>query len=451
MQQALFGALPQALRGLPRERIEEALLGVLLGLRHVGQFTEMLEGSDFGIAANRRLYEEIVAAAARQSRPASTVRELLRQGSSWLREAGADEWLDALAAAVPPCDEAIDIVLALREHALRDALRDACQAALAQLDDAEGASAAQAAAMLAQDAGRVLARLPDETLEPAAVRLVDCLRESFLRLHDRDDFFRARRPEAIGIELLDRAFGGFRPGEVVVIASDDDALACAVFDRLFESLSAAADASTMVFTLGLAHQEWLARLACARSGIGRGALHRGDLGEPEWSRFIEVFADFEPRQCLIDDRPGLAAVEVARRLRATAARGRLDWAFLDELPMPPHEASGFAAAGRLGALRALARELSVTVLVRHVLPTPLPGAPAQMLRALHQGEPSFASADAVLFMRLDEASPLADAEAASLYIGKHPHSVGGRSRFLFHRDSGRLEEAPPRTAAKWAS
>lgn len=184
-----------------------------------------------------------------------------------------------------------------------------------------------------------------------------------------------------GFWQLDRAITGLRPGELFVLAARPSIGKTALALNMAANI-AMGPAKTPVgfFSLEMPSQQLVLRLICSESRTGMGRFTAGGLGTLEWRNLIEACGRLKESNIVIDDTGAIDILELRAKARRMKSRNNIGALFVDYLQLIHTDAGRNASRENevskiSGALKALAKELSIPIVVL-----------AQLNRQAEQGE-----------------------------------------------------------------
>ncbi|MGD8700271.1 MAG: replicative DNA helicase, partial [Gemmatimonadales bacterium] len=223
---------------------------------------------------------------------------------------------------------------------------------------------------------------------------------------------------------------------------------------------AAIECSTPVafFSLEMSKEAIVQRLLCAEGQVNSSRLRSGRLTDQEYMQLATAAGHLNTAPLWIDDTAAITALELrakARRLKAEVDLGLIVVDYLQLMRGPRSENRVQEISAISGALKAVAKELSVPVIAL----SQLSRAPEQ--RAQHRPQLSDLresgaieqDADLVLFLYRPEVyareDPGLDAESvegqAELIVGKQRNGPTGKVDLFFRKEFTRFESVTRRT------
>ncbi|MBL8765196.1 MAG: replicative DNA helicase [Phycisphaerae bacterium] len=180
-----------------------------------------------------------------------------------------------------------------------------------------------------------------------------------------------------GYHELDELLSGMQPGELIILAARPSmgktALALNIVEQIALGSSGPFDSAARpghpvgLFSLEMSKSSVTQRLISARSGISTHAMRTGRLHESDYQKLIAACSELGESTILVDDTPGLTALQLrARARRMVAQHGvralMIDYLQLLSAPNAARESRQVEVSAISRSVKALARELNVPVI-----------------------------------------------------------------------------------------
>ena len=121
-----------------------------------------------------------------------------------------------------------------------------------------------------------------------------------------------------GIAGLDNLTGGFKPGELVVVAGRPSMGKTALALQVCSQASDGGCAG--LFSMEMSGAEIAQRLISANAKVNLWRMRNGKVQDEEWPRITGATADLHHRSLMVDDTCGLSAPDIGGRSRMLGAR-----------------------------------------------------------------------------------------------------------------------------------
>jgi replicative DNA helicase len=432
---------------MPRDiAAEQAVLGgLLVDGSAIAQVVDVLEAGSFYQAAHQAIYAA-AAALYRAGRPIDhvTLPEALRQAKA-LANVGGSAYLAELAekalASANIEHHARLVVAAARRRALIEAGRRSIALGLDPATEAdEAVNQAQAAhfALVATQQGGGFVPVA-ELMEPAMERMHAQLEG---------------RPVGGGVPSgfpdLDRLLGGFKPGDLVVVAARPS------MGKTSFAMQVAAHAAidhgvpTAVFSLEVSRSRLVDQMLCRQARVDHQRLDRGVIGENEIERLTNACGPLADARLWIDDSSTLDDLTLMLRARQARSRHDVGLIVVDYLGLLSSKAGGRNDPNRVQevsaitrSLKAVARELDVPVIAL----SQLSRAPEMrqnkrpILSDLRDSGEVEQTADVVVFLYRDDYYNRETTKpgVAEVIVAKQRNGPIGMVELVFRREHTRFE------------
>lgn len=177
--------------------------------------------------------------------------------------------------------------------------------------------------------------------------------------------------DAVGVETgfhqLDQLTGGFRPGELIIVAGRPKSGRTAFASQAADHAGRSENSPCAYYTVGLTGEELASRMLCLNSNLGHRRLVKGNLMDEDWPRLTRAIQRSFDARLYINDSSELSAEQMCDSARELAtALGRLCAVFVDSFPsmyqfVPDETGEGIWKS--LASFKRLAVELACPVIV----------------------------------------------------------------------------------------
>jgi replicative DNA helicase len=359
---------------------EQALLGALLANnRAYDRVSEFLAPDHFADPINGRIYMAVQRRleAGQLADPVTLRAEFEHSGV--LDEVGGTAYLAQLVSAMVGIINAGEYGRTIHDAWLRRQLIDIGETVVnnafgaeAELDGGQQVEAAEQSLFdLAVRGGSDRAML---TFEQALKQAIDGAERAFHRAGHVSGL-------STGLRDLDKKTGGLHPSDLVIIAGrpgmGKTALATKIAYGAAQSLLAAArrddpnavaKKAVAIFSLEMSAEQLATRLLAEEARISGDRIRRGDIGQKDFDRFIQVSRELQGLPLHIDDTPAITLSALRTRCRRLKRTAGLALVVIDYLQLlrPP---AGVRPESRVleismftQGLKAIAKELAVPVI-----------------------------------------------------------------------------------------
>jgi len=169
-----------------------------------------------------------------------------------------------------------------------------------------------------------------------------------------------------GLYDLDNLVGGWKPGEVVVIAARPSMGKTAL--ALQAALDAAHDGKHILyFSLEMGTSALVHRLLALEAKVDAGKMRRGYLDSESWGRIDPAIANLSTAPLFIDDTSSMTPTELRGKIIRHAARHKLDLVAIDYLQLMTHANSRENRQQEVSSIsrevKAIARDMNIPILL----------------------------------------------------------------------------------------
>jgi len=259
---------------------------------------------------------------------------------------------------------------------------------------------------------------------------------------------------ATGYIDLDKITSGLQNGDMFIIAARPSMGKTSLAMNIVEHAATGNNVlrqriPVAVFSLEMSTESLVKRMLCSRAGISMKNLSDGYVSREKHDQLVRAADELSEAEIFVDDTPGLEPIELRARARRLKKNKNIGMIVIDYLQMMNY--SVFAREGRQrevagisGALKAMAKELNVPVIVLSQLsraPEARDGKPK--LSDLRDSGSIEQDADVVGLLRRPnryaEDDNREDPSLAILDIAKHRNGPTGEIRLTFVDEITRFE------------
>ncbi len=440
-------ATPESQIGrLPPQSLEaeRSVLGaMLIESEAIPRALTLLVPEDFYRDAHRAIYEAMLLLFER-SEPVDLVTlssELGKQGR--LEAVGGAAYLTQLASGVPTAAHVERYAQMVRDRSLaRQVIRAGTDIV------ARGFDPQIAADELLDEAEQRIFQIAQSRSTRSYSPLKDVLIEAIAKV---DTVYR----EGGGVTGVRTGFGefddltaGLQPADLIIIAARPS-MGKTAFALNVARNAAMAGVPSAIFSLEMSREQLALRLVCAEGFINQNNLRTGKMSEADWKNFAIAVDRLSAAQILIDDAPGLTALDLRARARRMKAEHHIGLIVIDYLQLMEargrHENRQQEISAISRSLKALARELSVPVVALSQLSRAVESRQDKqpMLSDLRESGAIEQDADIVAFIYREDYYnadlPPEQLNTAQINIAKQRNGPTGRVTLHFHKEFGRFD------------
>ncbi|HEX7417640.1 MAG TPA: replicative DNA helicase [Steroidobacteraceae bacterium] len=345
---------------------EQAVLGgMMLDASAWDNVADVVQSADFYRPDHRLIFDAITLLAAdSKAIDVVTVSEQLERTSK-LVDAGGIAYLGALARDTPTAANVRSYAQIVRERSLLRSLIEAGTDIAASVFQGEGESARDLVDRAEQRVFEIAergARGRDGAI--AARSLLPDLIDKIDEWYTNPNKLRGLPS---GFTDLDRKTGGFRAGDLVVVAGRPSMgkTTLAVNMAEFAALDKDTRGSVAIFSMEMPSEQLLLRMMSSVGHVPLTKVRSGKMDADDWNRITGASQQLGDARIYIDETPALTPTELRARARRVKREHGLDLVIVDYLQLmqvpgtKENRATEIAEISR--GLKALAKELSVPV------------------------------------------------------------------------------------------
>jgi replicative DNA helicase len=341
---------------------EMAVLGsMVMAEEAVPAALEFLEPAAFYRDSHRKIFEAMTRLFSRQ-KPVDlvTVTEELK-AAGHLEEVGGASYVSSLSTVVPTAGNIQHYARIVREKAMLRHLIAAGTRVVGECyenqDDVEG---------LLDRAEQMLFEVAHRSSDGQAVLLREMLNhsiETIERLYQRKEMVTGL---STGMHDLDVITAGLQQADLVIVAGRPSMGKSALATGIAEHVGVVERIPVAVFSLEMSKESLVHRMLCAHARVDVHKARTGFLAQADWPRLTNAAGKLSDAPILIDDTPGLSALELRAKARRLKNQHHLGLVIVDYLQMMR---GSFRSENRQQeisdiskSLKALAKELKVPVI-----------------------------------------------------------------------------------------
>jgi len=292
---------------------ERAVLGALLiDAEALAEVVAILRPEDFYRSSHQAIFAEVHAAFSEGSEVDVVILRERLDRTGKLEVAGGEDALHDLATAFPTSANAAHYARIVREHATRRAVIRAAVEMTQEAFDGEG----KASEILDAAAGRLIAI--DRATTPGSGADLAGMLDGFVRNWERGE----KQAPGIPTHLhdLNEYIGGFRPGELVIVAGRPSMGKTTLAMNFVEHAALQHQTPVAVFSLEMQKEQIGEGIIASNAGVNPRSLRDG-VSPEDWPRLASSASRFlAGARVIIDDSPRVTTVGIRSSLRRIMAR-----------------------------------------------------------------------------------------------------------------------------------
>lgn len=423
---------------------EQSVLGaMLIDKNAIDRASEILRPEDFYRQDDRIIYEVVLALRTRgEAVDIVTVAEELKKMGK-LDEVGGTATITALSNAVPTAANVVYHAKIVEEKALRRQLISAATevAATGYEDEQDIDTTIDMAEQ------KILAVANRKTT--AHITLIkEVVKDAMSRIEKLYDSKEAFTGLPTGFSDFDRMTSGLQPSDLIIVAARPSMGKSSLVLNIAQHVALKGKKSVAFFSLEMSKEQLVQRLLCSEARIDASRLRIGQLEDAEWPNLVSAADKLSSAKIMLDDTPGITALEMRAKARRWKNEHGLDLIIVDYLQLM-QGTSKRASDNRQQemsdisrSLKGLARELEVPVIALSQLSRSVESRQSKrpMLSDLRESGALEQDADIVAFIyRDDYYNPDTDKKNITEFIiAKHRNGPVGTVELFFQKDLTRF-------------
>ena len=436
---------------IPPQNIEaeQSVLGAMLISREaVDKVGEILTADDFYRQDDRILFS-VIMDLHQHNKPVDiiTVTEALRQQDK-LDAIGGTATITALSNAVPTAANVVFHARIVEEKSLRRQLIRA------------GTEVVSSGYEEDQDIGETIDLAEQKILSVAnkkqnagATDIKDIVKGAMARIEELYDSKHAFTGLPTGFADFDKMTSGLQPSDLIIVAARPSMGKSSLVLNSAEHVALKGHKSVAFFSLEMSKEQLVQRMLCSQAGIDASRLRIGQLRDEEWPNLVAAADRLSDARIMLDDTPGMTALEMRSRARRWKNENGLDLIIVDYLQLMQgssrrandNRQQEMSEISR--SLKGLARELNVPVIALSQLSRGVESRPNKrpMLSDLRESGALEQDADIVAFIyREDYYNPdTEDKNITEFIIAKHRNGPVGTVKLFFQKEFTRFFDLTP--------
>ena len=138
---------------------------------------------------------------------------------------------------------------------------------------------------------------------------------------------------ATGFTDLDKATGGWQPGNFIIIAARPGMGKTAFVLSLARNIAVEKKTPIALFSLEMTATELVQRMLSSESHIDQHKLKTANINDNEWSRLVNVIDKLKDAPMIIDDTPGLTLFDLRAKCRRMKQKDDIQCVVIDYLQL----------------------------------------------------------------------------------------------------------------------
>jgi replicative DNA helicase len=431
---------------IPPQNIEaeQSVLGAMLISREaIDKAGEILTEDDFYRPDDRIIFSAIMDLHSRnEAVDLVTVTEELRKMGK-LDTVGGTATITALSNAVPTAANVVYHAKIVEEKSLRRQLINAATDVVA-----EGYEEDEDISQTIDQAEQKILAVANRKHANGVTKIKDVVKSAMARIEELYDSKEAFTGLPTGFNDFDKMTSGLQPSDLIIVAARPSMGKSSLVLNIAEHVALKGGKSVAFFSLEMSKEQLVQRLLCSQAQIDASRLRIGQLQESEWPKLVQAADNLSNAKIMLDDTPGMTALEMRSKARRWKNENGLDLIIVDYLQLmqgsskrsSDNRQQEMSEISR--SLKGLARELNVPVIALSQLSRSVEQRTSKrpMLSDLRESGALEQDADIVCFIyRDDYYNPDTDQKnVAELIVAKHRNGAVGTVPLYFRKDITRF-------------
>jgi len=247
-----------------------------------------------------------------------------------------------------------------------------------------------------------------DKIKPSFYSIQDVVTESFKILEERSQNDSPITGISTGFEKLNYLTAGFQVSDLIILAARPSMGKTAFALNLARNAAIHSQIPVAFFSLEMSKEQLVMRMLCSEARVDSSKLRVGSFSTEDWEHLTHAASVVSEAPIFIDDAPAQSALQIRAKCRRLHKTNNLGFIIIDYLQLmrasDSAERRDLAIGEISGALKALAKELSVPVLALSQLNRKLEerGDKRPILSDLRESGSLEQDADLVIFIYRDE-------------------------------------------------
>ena len=344
------------------EEAEKAVLGaVMMDKDALMNVSDILKPQDFYKEANKEIFS-VIMELYKNSEPIDilTVAEALKKRKS-LDAAGGRAYLAMLTASVVSTTNVEQYAKIIEEKAT---LRSLIKASAETLEEGYAAekSVAEILEAAEQNVFAISQKRQRKNFSPLGEVLVKNINTIQMLTEKRGQL----RGLTTGFKALDEVTSGLQKADLIILAARPS-MGKTAFALNIASNAAKSGGKVLIFSLEMSEELLSERILSTEALVEIKKMREGTIDDEEWTKLSDAVVRLEKLDIMIDDTPGISALEIKNKCKRMKMEKGLDLVVIDYLQLMTFEGKSESRQLEISALtrylKQLAREIDCPVIV----------------------------------------------------------------------------------------
>ena len=344
------------------EDAEKAVLGAsMMDKNALMDALDILRPDDFYKEAHKEIFS-VLLELYKESEPVDilTVAEILKKRKS-LESVGGRAYLGMLTAAVISTANTIQYAKIIEEKAI---LRSLIQASSETVED--GYSAEKNAGEILEEAEQRVFSISQKRQRKGVSHIGEVLAKNINTIQMLTEKKGELRGLSTGFTALDNLTSGLQKADLIILAARPS-MGKTAFALNIATNAAKAGGKALIFSLEMSEELLSERILSTEALVEIKKMREGTIDDEEWTKITDAVIRLDKLDIMIDDTPGISALEIKNKCKRVKMEKGLDLVVIDYLQLMTFEGRAESRQQEISALtrylKQLAREIDCPIIV----------------------------------------------------------------------------------------
>lgn len=344
------------------EDAEKAVLGAsMMDKNALMDALDILRPDDFYKEAHKEIFS-VLLELYKESEPVDilTVAEVLKKRKS-LESVGGRAYLGMLTAAVISTANTVQYAKIIEEKSI---LRNLIQASSETVE--EGYSAEKTAGEILEEAEQRVFSISQKRQRKGVSHIGEVLAKNINTIQMLTEKKGELRGITTGFTALDNLTSGLQKADLIILAARPS-MGKTAFALNIATNAAKAGGKALIFSLEMSEELLSERILSTEALVEIKKMREGTIDDEEWTKITDAVLRLDKLDIMIDDTPGISALEIKNKCKRVKMEKGLDLVVIDYLQLMTFEGRAESRQQEVSALtrylKQLAREIDCPIIV----------------------------------------------------------------------------------------
>ncbi|MBE6020131.1 MAG: replicative DNA helicase [Firmicutes bacterium] len=344
------------------EDAEKAVLGAsMMDKNALMDALDILRPDDFYKEAHKEIFS-VLLELYKESEPVDilTVAEVLKKRKS-LESVGGRAYLGMLTAAVISTANTVQYAKIIEEKSI---LRSLIQASSETVE--EGYSAEKTAGEILEEAEQRVFSISQKRQRKGVSHIGEVLAKNINTIQMLTEKKGELRGITTGFTALDNLTSGLQKADLIILAARPS-MGKTAFALNIATNAAKAGGKALIFSLEMSEELLSERILSTEALVEIKKMREGTIDDEEWTKITDAVLRLDKLDIMIDDTPGISALEIKNKCKRVKMEKGLDLVVIDYLQLMTFEGRAESRQQEISALtrylKQLAREIDCPIIV----------------------------------------------------------------------------------------